>query len=650
MNATAHTGRVLARVSSRLPSDGAPPLEARIVSSWERCLNRYGLQPDRVAPPTVLTSTELKDHCAPIEDLIALSRGEIERLHARLADQGYMVMLSDANGLAVQFLCGESLADECARASVLPGSIWSEAMQGTNGIGLCIAERKPVSVVMDDHFAAWLTGLSCTVAPIFGAEGRLAAVLNVTTLHSTDHGTQSFVRDIVCSSARRIENLHFDRMHARRQVVRLSPYDDFCDSAAEARLALDASGRIVDATPEAARLLGARGEMLIGTALTGVGSVEDDSLSRVMRDGRASIGQGARRLFLRLAETGSSPAPAPARAPASARGGLRARDAGEARARVSAAPPGLVDLIGGDPAIAERVRMAQRFVDRRLPVLLQGETGTGKSALARALHDCSAHRSGAFVSINCAAIPRELIESELFGHRPGAFTGAARQGARGRLLEADGGTLFLDEIGDMPLELQSRLLHVLSDGEFVPLGASSPVSVRFSLVSASHRDIGELVALGRFREDLFYRLAGATLALPALRDRSDRRRLIERVFAEEAAAVGQPEPVLDAGTRALLASHAWPGNLRELRHVARFALAMSVDGFVDAGCLPPPIGEAGKAAGGPAVGRDRTAIEAALARARWNVSLAARSLGVSRATLHRRIAALGLERPARSRG
>ena len=644
LNASAHAGKVLARVSAHPVSVGAPAVDVQIAASWERCVNRYGLQPDRVGRPNVISQAELKDYQAPIEDLIALSRGEIERLHARLAERDYLVMLADPNGVAVQFRCGEPLAQECARASVLPGSVWSEQAQGTSGIGLCITECTPVSVVMDDHFADWLAGLSCTVAPIFGAEGRLAAVLNVTTMRPSDHRTQAFVRDIVDASARRIENLFFDRLHARRQVVRVSRHDDFCDGAAEARLALDASGRIVDVTPEAARLFGARGDMLIGTALAEVGGVHGDSISRVMRDGQASLAQASGRLFMRLADARAGGAPGSS-------GFARARGL-----RPPAQPIRLADddrlssLVGADPVIAERIRMARRFVDRRLPILLQGETGTGKSVLARALHDASAHRDGAFVSINCAAIPRELIESELFGYRPGAFTGAARQGSKGRLLEADGGTLFLDEIGDMPLALQSRLLHVLSDGEFVPIGASQPVKVSFALVSASLRDIGALVRQGAFREDLYFRLAGATLALPALRDRIDRRRLIEQVFAEEAALLASPAPIVEAGARRLLERHAWPGNLRELRHVARFALTMSDDGTIDERCLPPPLGRAGVPAGATAAGpdgrdTDRSTIAAALERAGWNVSVAARSLGVSRATLHRRIREHRLERP-----
>jgi sigma-54 dependent transcriptional regulator, acetoin dehydrogenase operon transcriptional activator AcoR len=302
--------------------------------------------------------------------------------------------------------------------------------------------------------------------------------------------------------------------------------------------------------------------------------------------------------------------------------------------------------------MVERLRLAQRLHARGLPLLLQGESGSGKTQLARALHESGPHGAGGFVAINCAAIPHELIESELFGYRPGAFTGATKQGSPGRLLAASEGTLFLDEIGDMPLALQGRLLQVLSEGEFVPVGASQPVRVRFALLSASLRDLKTLVGEGRFREDLYYRLSGATLSLPPLRARSDRAHLIEQAFRRAATEAGLSECTLSAEARRALTGHSWPGNLRELQHVARFAIAISDTSLVEAHCLPAPLGTAAGlvdpediASSVPRLDRDPAAVADVLQRHRWNVSAAAAQLGISRATLHRRVNAFGLIRP-----
>jgi transcriptional regulator of acetoin/glycerol metabolism len=553
----------------------------------------------------------------------------------------------------VHFRSAAAAVDRCSNLRVLPGSIWTEDRQGTTGVGLCLREQRPLSVVMGEHFATKLSALSCTVAPIFGAEGRLAGVLNVTSMKDTNHALQAVVRELVASSARRIENVYFDRRHAKARVLRLSRHNDFCDGSAEARIALDDGGRIIDATPPAQQLL-ANGTTsdgpvhLIGRKLSSVAGVS--SIDRLL-DHRAPAIEVARGIVhVRVAE--------PQRRSIFGATPYASRSAPSARAvRAGAAQGGsgltIEEIVGGDPGMVERLQLAQRLYARGLPLLLQGESGSGKTQLARALHEAGPHRVGNFVAINCAAIPAELIESELFGHRAGAFTGAARQGSPGRLMAADGGTLFLDEIGDMPLALQARLLQVLSEGEFVPVGAAEPIRVRFALVSATLRDLRGMVREGKFREDLFYRLGGATLAMPALRERADRDQLVRSAFARAAAegnAVGLT--LTDAVVR-VLARYSWPGNMRELQHVAQFAVAASDSSLIDLQALPPSFmnidTEAStKTASDKALRRsatDSSAISEALRRTAWNVSGAAALLGISRATLHRRLIQFNLHRP-----
>ncbi|MDH0683011.1 sigma-54-dependent Fis family transcriptional regulator [Achromobacter animicus] len=611
------------------PMDTAPLIH----DSWQRCYERYGLSPDRVPRPDVLTQAELDAARAPTESLETLARGELGRMLGQLGSHVQLLMLADAGGTLMVVQSDPTLDDVCRSALIQPGAMFSESSQGTNGIGLCIQTRRPVSVVMEDHFAQRLSGLSCTVAPIFGNQGELAAVLNVTSLQPSNRMVHEIARRVVEASARRIENRSFDLRHAGRVLVRLSASGDFCDPAGEGRLALDDTGRVLDATPYTLEMLGA-GPRIFGERLPGMHDI--DTLLRIAQSASPFIDHSGRRLSVQIdyRERGRSTAPIATGAPAARAPSPAGRSAA----------PTVAQIAGADTETQEQMRIAQRLYARGLPILLQGDSGSGKSALARALHEAGPRRGGSFVSINCAAIPAELIESELFGYRAGAFTGASRTGARGRILEADGGTLFLDEIGDMPLALQSRFLQVLSDKEFVPVGASQPVRVDFNLIAASFRDIEGMVRDKTFRADLHYRIQGAAVRLTPLRSRDDLNALIDHAFQEAAISADVPCPRLSAAARAALLRHEWSGNIRELHHVARYALALCDADEVSLECLPPAL-RPGGAKALDLESRSELDLAGVLDRFEWNVTLAANWLGISRSTLHRRMRAHGIHRP-----
>jgi len=327
------------------------------------------------------------------------------------------------------------------------------------------------------------------------------------------------------------------------------------------------------------------------------------------------------------------------------------RDVAAVNYKSSQHPLTLEDLAGEDPQMLRNVRSAYRIADSGVSVLIQGPTGSGKEAFAHAMHLVSRRAERPFVAVNCAAIPETLIESELFGYKPGAFTGARKEGMRGKILQSAGGTLFLDEIGDMPLTLQTRLLRVLEEQEIVPLGSETAIKVDLHVIAASHRNLREMIANGTFREDLYYRLNGITLELPALRDRADKERVIHHALAAE---TGNGRPAaIEMDARQRLVAYPWPGNIRELRNVIRTALAICEGGVVRGIDLPREIRESESNIGpalvalpavvetsspvNPLKAAERAALVRVIAECHGNMTRVAAQLGMSRNTLYRRM-------------
>lgn len=320
--------------------------------------------------------------------------------------------------------------------------------------------------------------------------------------------------------------------------------------------------------------------------------------------------------------------------------------------------PSMEDLSGQDPVVQQGIRCVRKVLNKGIPILILGETGTGKEAFARAIHEESNRANGPFIALNCAAIPESLIESELFGYKSGTFTGANKNGMKGKLLLADGGTIFLDEIGDMPLPLQTRLLRVLAEQEILPLGAEKPIAIDVNVVSATHQSLSTLIANKSFREDLYYRLNGATLKLPSLRQRLDKQYLINAIFAIES----KNEFYLAPDALSVLVLYSWPGNIRQLINVARYALAISEHNQVKLDCLPDEVCESVNTSPVDvsivSANEDERSIELpsvlctkgevlleALRRHKWNISAASNELNVSRSTIYRKMEQYHIKQP-----
>lgn len=329
---------------------------------------------------------------------------------------------------------------------------------------------------------------------------------------------------------------------------------------------------------------------------------------------------------------------------------LHARNESEARVVTlprTPEPPRSVftSILGDDPLLTGALARAAQFASSPLPVLLLAETGTGKELMARAIHEASGRGRGPFVAVNCGAMPESLLESTLFGYAPGAFTGARSTGSEGKIAAAHGGTLFLDEIAEMTPTLQAMLLRVLEDGTYSRIGENRERRAELRLISATCRDLVGLVREGRFRQDLFYRIQGVELTLPAVRQRADVPLLARQLLERETAPA--PAPRLADSALAALAAHPWPGNVRELKMALRYALVASRGAdAIEAHHLPPAHDFSVPAADAPLDrrGAEAAALTRALRSANGNLTAAARVLGVSRSTLYRMLERHGVSR------
>ncbi len=660
-----------------------------VAQSWRRCVNDYQLHPDKPRDPLVVARAELEERRERRADVIACARYEMTTLFQQLADMEAAVVLTDTDGVILHMVSSPEFAAEVAPLGMRVGGTWSEDAAGTNGMGTCLAAAVPVSVRRDDHFFSRFTQLTCSAVPVYDPSGEITAVLDVSSRSSL---MQQHLLVLLGMTARMIENRLIDRRFRNAHPLHFHSRPEFIYTLHEGKLAVGPDGRILAANRSALFQLGmqsmdeVRARRIDDLFQTSLEDILQRSTTSAFHPVVTYRANAALRFFAvmrqpaldRPAGVGLSPGTgAAARPPAAA----LAPPASTTAAHPSPRSEG--DATFSDPRLVAHLDTARRVIAHRTPVLLCGETGTGKEVFAKAVHQASPHARGAFVAVNCASLPETLIEAELFGYRAGAFTGADRQGRRGKILQADGGTLFLDEIADMPLELQARLLRVLDERRVTPLGSEDTHAVDFQLISASHQHLPQRVQEGRFREDLYYRLAGIELLLPPLRERSDKRELMLAVLHDEGGGATQ----LSADAEQVLLSHAWPGNIRQLRHVLRTAAALADGKAITRAHLPsmPAFGApVGALCGAPAhvhphaatsamptspaaplvpvaastdaadpaaapfklnaiQANERQVVLQMLEQHRWNVSNVAKALDVSRNTLYRKLHKLHIE-------
>ncbi len=625
-----------------------------IENSWERCRDRYKISQHSDVKLVSLTDTEVKEHREPLEKLLSDSVEVFDKIRTLSKNSGYTVLITNEKGVAVKSFAESSVGHDLVAKGLRQGTLWSESLVGTNGLGTCLTECSPVTVYAEEHYCSNLQNFSCSAAPLISPDGTPFGAIDASTFANGNRLGQALALNMVCETADEIEALVFKDAYHNQRVISFSVSPVV--SITKALVAVNDSGTIVAATTPILLTLGCRDRYeIVGKKFQDVFNLSFEQLE--------AAGSGSVEHYMQVMGK-----------PYKFHANFLQNNAYQIQSpqsRIVTAKPLEIDTsihvnttlvlaAGKEPTLLKQATRCQRIVNKGISILLQGETGTGKEVWARALHESSDRADKPFITLNCAAIPESLIESELFGYGAGTFTGGLKAGKMGKIQASDGGTLFLDEIGDMPLELQASLLRVLAESEIIPLGEHEAVGVSLNVICATHRDLKEYVARGEFREDLYYRISGFQVTLPSLRQRSDQPVIIEKVLhmlCLDDGDVGHVE--IHPKAMELLCQYRWPGNIRQLKNVLQYALCMregemiciedlpdevfSSDQLVrkEQDIAPPPLRMLSISSDSGSLS-EKEELENILEQHRWVVTRAAKAMGVSRSTLHRKIKKYGL--------
>ncbi|KPX05526.1 sigma-54-dependent Fis family transcriptional regulator [Pseudomonas syringae] len=598
-----------------------------IQDSWRRCRD-FGLshqtRPSFGQLPNAEVSRLLERH----HGLVQTTHQEVLPVYENiLSNSNCLILLADPQGQLLKSWGAQRFVESSQAQGFMAGASWSERGTGTNAIGTALACEQAIHIEPDEHFLKANRFMTGSASPIFDADRRIIAVLDVS---SDSFLPPSHTLGMVKMMSQSVENrLILDQFRDSHYQLIFNTGLNNLDSQWAGLLIFDESGQILCANR--------RADNLLGTTPSGA-SIETlfrcpilQLLSETEARPFALHAFGNNRFQCLLKR--------PTRKP------LKLHSVQPAQAPVAPRSLDLEAISLGDAKIEKAVNQAQRLLEKDIPLLIHGETGVGKEVFVKALHQASTRATQPLIAVNCAAIPAELVEAELFGYERGAFTGASQKGSIGLIRKADKGTLFLDEVGDMPLPVQARLLRVLQERCVQPLGSSELYPVDIRLISATNRSLRDQVQTGHFRQDLYYRISGLSIELPALRERTDKHALIQRIWERHRDAhqrAGFSREVLE-----LFEHHPWPGNIRQLNSVIQVALALAdeqpistehlpedflLDMGMDEDCREPVKTEESTV-------RLHTTedLSQLFQAAGGNISQLAKRLGVSRNTLYKRL-------------
>ena len=551
-----------------------------IYNSWKRS-RAAGVDPYEGHGCKFLGAAELDRLLLQNKDLMDVSYPFLEKIYHFLEGSGFLIMLTDANGYILEEFGDPEIMENATELNFVKGACWQERYVGTNSIGIIVQEKQTVQISGAEHYCVQSHGWTCSAAPIFDQNQKMIGIFNVSgPCESVNQHTLgmvvSSVEAIEQQMALRRQNKKIDNMNHRLENI--------LNRAAEAMITVDHDGRIDTMNQLARHMLGDFTNTLFETIIVwqrvGQGSTYVDR--RVLTSNFTD-----RELLI---QTQKAEDPIPCLVSGSPILNLDGHFDGTVitlkplekvkklvhKYNGNQAHIFFSDIIGKSTAIERTLQVAKMAATNASTVLLQGESGTGKEMFAQAIHNASSRRNEPFVAVNCGAIPRDLIASELFGYSEGAFTGARRGGHPGKFEQAQGGTLFLDEIGDMPLDMQVNLLRALQERRITRVGDNKEIPIDVRIICATHRNLAVEVQKNNFRQDLFYRINVITIQIPPLRQRPQDIPLLFTYFAEQVCERNKyPAPQISNDLLAQLTAYHWPGNIRELQNTAERMVCLS---------------------------------------------------------------------------
>lgn len=559
-----------------------------IMESWQRCYKKC-VNPYDGTASRVLNQAELNNLLAKRKDIIDIAKPFMLKLYEFVKGSGFIVMLADERGYIMESLGDENMLKKAQKLHFMKGADWTEESVGTNAIGTAVILERPLQISGAEHYCLKHQIWTCSACPIFDKRGEMTGILDMSgPLDETHLHTLGMV---VASVEAIMDQMELQEKN-KQLIIANNRMVDIFKTMSEGVMIINENGVIQQINPVATQILGRTSSELLGKEIKQIFGRDAQGVERTIRrqesfsdlevmvdtaDGRIHCLSSGVPILDNGVLTGAV---------------IMVRPMEKVQKLVNhfsgaQAVFHFKDVIGKSREIARVIQIASMAAVSEANVLLEGESGTGKEVLAQAIHNRSNRRKGPFVAVNCGAIPRELIASEIFGYTDGAFTGAKRGGRPGKFELAAKGTLFLDEIGDMPLEQQVALLRVLQDKKISRIGDDKVIPVDFRIICATNKNLEEEVDKGNFRKDLYYRINVVKIMIPPLRDRPED--ILELFNQFMTAMGGEKVKNIDPQVIEALKRHTWPGNVRELQNVVERLISMVDSDYISLEHLPPSM-------------------------------------------------------------